>query len=254
MTVPSKEIERGWARLRAATSARIGLSRSGSSISTLDHLAFQRDHAQARDAVHAQFDAVGLTRRLLEHYPEVICLHSAAADRRIYLARPDLGRRLNDESLDRLKQFSGEYDLLFVLADGLSPRAVTTHALPLLDQTIPRLLRAKLKIGPIIVVEQGRVAIGDEIGQVLASSLIAVLIGERPGLTSPDSLGVYLTWNPIVGRTDAERNCVSNIRPAGLPYIQAASRLMYLCVEASRRKYTGVELKDESERSYIATK
>jgi ethanolamine ammonia-lyase small subunit len=141
---------------------------------------------------------------------------------------------------------SRKYDLVFVLADGLSARAVHRHALPLLDQVLPQLNPTQWHVGPVIVVQQGRVAIGDEIGHELAAALVAVLIGERPGLTSPDSLGVYLTWNPAVGRTDAERNCLSNIRREGLTYPEAGQRLIRLCTEARRRKCTGITLKDEA--------
>ena len=177
---------------------------------------------------------------------ECIHLQSAAVDRRTYLARPDLGRRLDDGSRDRLKDVSGGYDLLFVLADGLSAGAVTSHALPVLDLAVPEFARRGWKIGPVVLVDQGRVAIGDEIGQALRAALVAVLIGERPGLTSSDSLGIYLTWDPVIGRTDAERNCLSNIRPEGLPYADAVGRLLYLATEAKRRQCTGIALKDES--------
>jgi ethanolamine ammonia-lyase small subunit len=137
-------------------------------------------------------------------------------------------------------------DLAFVMADGLSARAVASHALPLLDATLPLLRRNGWQIGPVAVVEQGRVAIGDDIGSTLGAGLVCVLIGERPGLTSPDSLGAYLTWQPKVGRTDAERNCLSNIRPEGMPYAEAAQRLIYLCTQARLRRCTGVALKDET--------
>jgi ethanolamine ammonia-lyase small subunit len=169
---------------------------------------------------------------------------SAAADRRTYLLRPDLGRRLADPSAIRTR--SKDCDLAIVVADGLSAVAVERHALPLLDHIIPSLQENAWRIGPIAVVERGRVAIGDEIGQLLGAKLVAVLIGERPGLSSPDSLGVYLTWQPRVGRTDAERNCISNIRPEGLPLPDAAAKIMHLLHEARRRGCTGVTLKDES--------
>ncbi len=246
MSIPSPDIDARWQRLRAATPARICLGRSGSSIATGDHLAFQLDHARARDAVHAPFDTASLEQGLADRGREFIHLRSAAADRRTYLARPDLGRRLDHRSRDRLKDIAGGYDLLFVLADGLSAGAVTSHALPVLDLAVPELARRGWKIGPVVLVDHGRVAIGDEIGQLLRTTLVAVLIGERPGLTSSDSLGIYLTWDPVIGRTDAERNCLSNIRPAGLPYADAVGRLLYLCTEAKRRQCTGTALKDES--------
>jgi ethanolamine ammonia-lyase small subunit len=244
--LPDQKAASSWAKLRAATPARIALARSGSSIATRDHLAFQLDHARARDAVHAPFDVAALAKGLGERQLTFLQLHSAAADRPTYLARPDLGRRLDDHSRQELHKVSGGHDLAFVVADGLSAQAVVSHALPVLDLALPALLRSAWKIGPIAVVEQGRVAIGDEIGATLGAALVAVLIGERPGLTSPDSLGIYLTWNPVVGRLDAERNCLSNIRPQGMPYAEAAHRLVYLCTEARRAGQTGVALKDLS--------
>jgi ethanolamine ammonia-lyase small subunit len=236
-----------WARLRAVTPARIGLARSGSAVDTRTNLAFQLDHARAKDAVHAAFDTEALVAGLAERRWHAIKLHSAATSRSVYLARPDLGRRLDQDSRDRLQGVSAGHDLVFVLTDGLSARAVTSHAVPLLDHVIPSLLRESWKIGPVAVVGEGRVAIGDEIGSALGASIVVVLIGERPGLTSPDSLGAYLTWHPEIGRTDAERNCLSNIRPEGLSYAEAARRLFYLCTQARRRGYTGVALKDESD-------
>jgi ethanolamine ammonia-lyase small subunit len=235
-----------WARMRAATPARIGLGRAGSSIATRDHLAFQLAHAKARDAVHEPFDLAALIDRLRERGIEAVQLHSAAADRPTYLARPDLGRRLDDASRARLAAMAREYDLVFVLADGLSAGAVTSHARPLLDASLPQLRRDGWRIGPVAVVEQGRVAVGDEIGGILGAALVCILIGERPGLTSADSLGAYLTWQPAIGRTDSERNCLSNIRPAGMAYAEAARRLVYLCTQARLRRCTGIMLKDET--------
>jgi ethanolamine ammonia-lyase small subunit len=235
-----------WTRMRAATSARIGLARAGSSVATRDHLAFQLAHARARDAVHEPFDPAALVERLRERGLDTVQLHSAAVDRPTYLARPDLGRRLDDASRERLAAMARGYDLVFVLVDGLSARAVTSHAVPLLDVSLPQLRRDGWRIGPVAVVEQGRVAVGDEIGSILDAGLACVLIGERPGLTSPDSLGAYLTWQPAIGRTDAERNCLSNIRPAGMAYAEAAHRLVYLCAQSRLRQCTGVMLKDET--------
>jgi ethanolamine ammonia-lyase small subunit len=238
-----------WARMRAATPARIGLARAGSSIATHNHLAFQLAHARARDAVHEPFDLAAVIDRLRERGLEAVQLQSAAADRPTYLARPDLGRRLDDASRARLAAMARGYDLVFVLADGLSAGAVTSHALPLLDASLPQLRRDGWRIGPVAVVEQGRVAVGDEIGGILGAALVCILIGERPGLTSPDSLGAYLTWQPAIGRTDSERNCLSNIRPAGMAYAEAALRLMYLCAQARLRRCTGIMLKDETPAS-----
>ncbi len=246
MTTLTNQRDSRWNLLRAATPARIGLARSGSSIATRELLAFQLAHAEARDAVGESLDSTLMLRGLAERGLPALLLRSAASDRHTYLARPDLGRRLEEDSRNRLGAAGRNYDLVFVLADGLSARAVHRHALPLLDQAMPELNSNQWHVGPVTVVEQGRVAIGDEIGHELNAALVAVLIGERPGLTSPDSLGVYLTWNPAVGRTDAERNCLSNIRPEGLTYPVAAQRLMYLCGQARRRKCTGITLKDET--------
>ena len=185
--------------MRAVTPARIGLGRAGASIATRDHLAFQFAHARARDAVHEPFDPAALVERLRERGLDTVQLHSAAAERPTYLARPDLGRRLDDASRERLAAMARGYDLVFVLADGLSARAVASHAVPLLDVSPPQLRRDGWRIGPVAVVEQGRVAVGDEIGSILGAGLVCVLIGERPGLTSPDSLGAYLTWQPAIG-------------------------------------------------------
>jgi ethanolamine ammonia-lyase small subunit len=244
MSVPADDDP--WAHMRAATPARIGLARAGASIATREHLTFQLAHARARDAVHEPFDPGALLVRLRERGLEAVQLHSAAADRPIYLARPDLGRRLDDASRAQMAAMPRGYDLAFVLADGLSARAVASHAVPLLDETLPQLSCQGLRIGPVAIVEQGRVAVGDEIGHRLGAALVCVLIGERPGLTSPDSLGAYLTWQPAPGRTDAERNCLSNIRPAGMACAEAAQRLVYLCTQARLRRCTGVMLKDET--------
>jgi ethanolamine ammonia-lyase small subunit len=243
MSVP---IDDPWARMRTATPARIALPRAGSAIATPAHLAFQLAHARARDAVHASFDPDPLLEGLHERGFPTLKLHSAAADRATYLARPDLGRRLDAASRSAVEAAPRGCDLVFVITDGLSAHAVASHALPLIDKAVPTLRRDGWRTGPVAVVEQGRVAIGDEIGEILGAALVCVLIGERPGLTSPDSLGAYLTWQPRIGRTDAERNCLSNIRPAGMAYDQAARRLLYLCGQAQLRQCTGVMLKDET--------
>jgi ethanolamine ammonia-lyase small subunit len=241
-----------WKRLREATPARIGLARAGASIATPAHLAFQLAHASARDAVHEALDPAPLLAGLEERGLEALRLHSAATDRPTYLARPDFGRRLDDASRAALATRRRGCDLAFVMADGLSARAVASHAVPLVDASLPLLRQDGWRIGPVAVVEQGRVAIGDEIGGMLGAGLVCVLIGERPGLTSPDSLGAYLTWQPEVGRTDAERNCLSNIRPEGMSYAEAARRLIYLCTQARLRRCTGVALKDETPLNSVA--
>jgi ethanolamine ammonia-lyase small subunit len=234
------------ASLRLATPARIFLPRTGSALTTRANLDFQLAHAEARDAVHERLDFESLIDSLRSRGLETIRLASAARERRAYLLRPDLGRRLDESSRVRLGAFAGDYDIAFVIADGLSARAIASHAIALLDAALPAFRGESWKLAPIVVVEQARVAIGDEIGQLLGAKLVAVLIGERPGLTSPDSLGIYLTFAPYVGRIDAERNCLSNIRSQGMSYSEAARRLAYLCREARRRKLTGVALKDET--------
>jgi ethanolamine ammonia-lyase small subunit len=237
------------ARLRSLTPARIALGRTGVSQHTRDQLAFQRCHALARDAVHAQLQPATLAAAIAAITGnEALRLHSAAQDRACYLQRPDLGRRLDEAGRNELARFAGSrFDLAIVVADGLSALAVERHAHPLLEAFLPQLKGWKL--APVCVVEQGRVAIGDEIGELLAAELAVVLIGERPGLSSPDSLGAYITWQPRPGRTDAERNCVSNIRTEGLGYDQAAGQLVRYLIEARRRRITGVELKLASPQS-----
>lgn len=236
-----------WTALRELTPARIALGRSGNALPTAEVLAFGLAHAQARDAVHAALDVAQLRAALGADGWDTLALTSAAADRSIYLRRPDLGRRLSDAGRARLGGATGgACDLAFVVADGLSALAVATHARPLLNATRARLPPA-LRVAPVAVVSEGRVAIGDEIGAAFGARLVAVLIGERPGLSSPDSLGVYLTYAPVPGRTDAERNCISNIRPQGLGIEDAARKLAWHVQTALARGLTGVGLKDESE-------
>src|ERR1700722_7624612 len=239
-------------RLRALTPARVGLGRTGVSQQTRDLLDFQSAHAQARDAVHARLEAAPLAAELAELTgTEVLRLRSAATDRALYLQRPDLGRILDEPSRAAVEnravpanRAAQAFELSLIVADGLSALAVERHALPLVRELWARL--EGWRIAPLTVVEQGRVAIGDEIGQALGAGISVVIIGERPGLSSPDSLGAYITWNPRPGRTDAERNCISNIRAEGLSYAQAATELFFYLTEARRRQLTGVALKQES--------
>lgn len=227
------------------TPARVGLGITGVSLPTQSLLAFQMDQAFARDAVQDELATVSLLQEVaalragcgLEFSSdETLVLHSAARDREVYLRRPDLGRRLAEVEIE-----AAPCDLAIVLADGLSALAVNRHAVSLLAELLPLLARAT-RIGPICLVAQGRVAIGDEIGERLGARMLLMLIGERPGLSAPDSLGAYLTWKPRVGRTDAERNCVSNLRPEGLGY-EAAARKIYDCMAAAKRlQLTGVAL------------
>ncbi len=236
-----------WRTLRTLTPARIALGRSGSALSTDEVLRFGLAHARARDAVQVALDVAQLQRDLGAAGFDSICVHGAAHDRMQYLLRPDLGRRLCAGGREALQATAAtaEVDLCLVLADGLSAGAVQRHALPVLH-AFRVLAQGRWTQAPVVVAEQGRVALGDEIGSCLQARLVAVLIGERPGLSAPDSLGIYLTHGPRIGRTDAERNCISNVRPEGLPYAEAARRMAWLVQEALRRQLTGVALKDET--------
>ncbi|GAA0850477.1 ethanolamine ammonia-lyase subunit EutC [Marinobacter szutsaonensis] len=254
-----------WRKLRQFTDARIGLGRAGISLPTQELLQFQLAHAQAIDAVHCPLDvsklqadlvAAGVTSR----HEEVLTLKSQAPDRATYLQRPDLGRILSRPSgellSDRVPAEGEGPDLAIVIVDGLSSWAVQTNAAPMVAQLTADLEADKGEwcLAPLTIVEQGRVAIGDDIGSILRARAVLVLIGERPGLSSPDSLGAYLTWGPRPGRHDADRNCISNIRPAGLSYSNASQRLLYLIREAFRRQLSGVALKDRTEEVVIDSK
>ena len=233
-----------WDALRRQTAARIALGRAGSALPTRALLAFELDHARARDAVHRPLDVEALEHELQAGGAMTLRVRSAAADRPTYLLRPDLGRRLDDASRERLGATAAPCDVLLVVGDGLSSLGVQRHAPALLDALVP--LLDGLSIGPIVVAEQARVALGDEIGAAFAARAVVVVIGERPGLTSPDSVGLYVTFAPRVGRHDAERNCISNVRPEGLPPRAAAARLAWLVRAALRLSLSGVGLKDES--------
>lgn len=233
-------------RLRDFTSARVGLSRAGSSLPTSELLTLQLAHARAREAVQSNLDVQQLGLELKPLVAEVLCVRSAAPDRTTYLRRPDLGRRLSDESRGVIVSKKGRYDVVFAIADGLSALAVQLHAARLIAATLALLEPEDWNPAPFVLVEQGRVAIGDEIGECVGAALSVVLIGERPGLSSPDSLGVYMSWNPHQGLTDADRNCISNIRTEGLSYAAAANKLVFLMNESRRRKLSGVRLKEEA--------
>lgn len=236
-----------WAHLRALTDARIALGRVGNSQTTDAVLAFGLAHAQARDAVHQPLDGPSLAAAIEQAGFTSLSAHSAAADRAQYLCRPDLGRRLSDASRASLAAArpATPFDTLFVIADGLSALAAQSHGVPLLHSVRER-LPADWSIGPVVIAEQSRVALGDEIGELLGARQVVMLIGERPGLSSPDSLGIYLTHAPRVGRTDAERNCISNVRPAGLGYDQAADKLVFLLKGALALGRSGLDLKDDT--------
>lgn len=240
-----------WQALRTLTPARVALGRAGCALPTGEVLRFGLAHARARDAVHLPLDVAQLEADLDAAGFPSRRVHSAAPDRVAYLLRPDLGRRLRAGEREALQGLMpAAADLCFVVADGLSARAMQSHAVPLLRVFHAR-TGGRWTAAPVVIAEQGRVALGDEVGECLRARLVAILIGERPGLSSPDSLGIYLTHAPRVGRTDAERNCISNIRPEGLPYEAAAHRLAWLVEAALRLGATGVALKDESDVTAI---
>jgi ethanolamine ammonia-lyase small subunit len=233
-------------KLRLLTPARIALARTGNSITTRDTLAFARDHAQARDAVHATLSLPTLLRDLHSRDLPAIAVKSAAPDRATYLKRPDLGRTLSEASRAALHSAltaDAQLRLTIILADGLSAVATDRHALAIVDAMLP-MIRETWQLTPIVVAEQARVALGDEIGLALGATLTVTLIGERPGLSAADSLGAYITWNPRPGRTNAERNCISNIRAEGLSPGDGAQRIAYFLREALRLEATGTSLKD----------
>ncbi|QPF89643.1 ethanolamine ammonia-lyase subunit EutC [Bradyrhizobium commune] len=234
--------------LRSFTPARVALGRSGASLPTKPLLDFTLDHARARDAVHAAFEAPRLAAELDALGLAVTEVSSRAADRRDYLRRPDLGRQLDAGSAEALAHgATGPCQLALVIGDGLSAAAVHVHAVALVKSLLRLLANGEaVAIGPVIIASGARVALGDEIGAILGAHMVAMLIGERPGLSAPDSLGAYLTFAPKPGRTDAERNCVSNIHHAGLSYDEAAFKIAWLVREGLAREVTGVALKDES--------
>ncbi len=234
-----------WRGLRQFTNARIALGRTGVSIPTHENLQFKMAHAFARDAVFARMDLDELQKGVEKLHPTLL-LQSKAADRHQYLQRPDFGRKLNDASAGQVRSCKGEYDLCINVADGLSATAVNRHAVALMAILIPKLKDAGYRLSPVCLIEQGRVAISDETGSAMGAKISLILIGERPGLSSPDSLGVYLTYGPAPGNTDEKRNCISNIGPNGLHYEAAADKIIYLIAASMRLQLSGVQLKDNS--------
>ena len=257
MDKPPVDAQNPLLELRRLTSARIALGRTGTSMPTSAQLDFQYAHAQARDAVHLPFDHAALSAQLAERGRETLLLQSAAPNRDSYLQRPDLGRKLSEESSKTLRDYAmanpGGIDLVIVVADGLSALAVHRHTLPFLARLEEQMAADDWSAAPVILVEQGRVAVADQIGELLGAKMAVILIGERPGLSSPDSLGLYFTYGPKVGLTDAYRNCISNVRLEGLSYGMAAHRLLYLMREACRRQLSGVNLKDEAQVQTLAS-
>lgn len=240
-----------WTDLRRLTAARIGLERSGASLATAPLLAFQLAHAQARDAVHAELDAPQLAAALAQTDLPVLTVASRAADKQTYLMRPDLGRALADAGAAALAAHAGAHDVVFIVSDGLSARAVSAHAAPVIAEALALLRTEALRIAPIVIVRHGRVAIGDAIAAALGAQCAVVLIGERPGLSAPDSMGAYLTFRPNAQTSDADRNCVSNIRPAGIGYADAGFKLAHLLKAMRKHGVSGIRLKDDSERLRI---
>ncbi|RQO71248.1 ethanolamine ammonia-lyase [Aquitalea sp. FJL05] len=238
--------EDSWQELASHTVARIALGRVGASLPTRETLRFALAHAQARDAVHTALDQASLLTQLQTLGLPALSARSAAASRAAYLQRPDQGRRLHPDSrAGLLAEPVPACDVLFVIGDGLSARAVASHAVPLIAATLPLLQQQGLQVGPVVIASEARVALADEVGECLQAAMVVMLIGERPGLSSPDSLGIYLTSAPRSGRMDSERNCISNVRPQGLPYPLAAYKLAWL-IRAGRSGGTGVALKDGS--------
>ncbi len=239
--------EEPWAALRRFTDARIGLGRVGAALPIREVLKFSMAHAQARDAVTTPLDWTPIESKLAALGLDSIRIESAAGDRDIYLRRPDLGRRVSAASRERLASIAGRSpDLLIVVADGLSSTGVAANAAAVIEALLPLAQKSGWSLAPILLADQGRVALGDDAGELLRARAVLVLIGERPGLSSPDSLGAYLTWAPRTGRKDGERNCISNIRRGGLSAEEAAFKAHWLLREAMRRQLTGVGLKDES--------
>ena len=236
----------GLGHLRRFTPARIGLGRAGSGQSTTATLNFLADHARARDAVHIPLDFAPLEAGLQSQGWSVVRVRTAAKDRSEYLRRPDLGRRLSQEGRALLQGQATDGDVVMIAADGLSSSAVAGNLAPLAARLRVLLLARRLTLGPFVLVEQGRVAIGDEIGELLNARLAIVLIGERPGLSAADSLGAYATWRPRIGTMDSHRNCISNIRPAGLPIEDAARQIDALASRALSHAMTGVALNELS--------
>jgi ethanolamine ammonia-lyase small subunit len=236
-----------WHFLRDVTAARIALGRTGGSLPTRELLDFSLAHARAQDAVHVPFRAEAVVDALAATGLDSLVVSSATGNRETYLRRPDLGRQLDAASRQALQSLprAAPIDLVAIVSDGLSAPAAELHAAPLLSQLVPQLVADGWQIAPVIIVRHGRVAIEDEIGELVEARLALILLGERPGLGSPDSLGAYFVYEPRIGRTDAERNCVSNIRPDGMPVDAAAETLHHLLTQARQRRLSGVALKDE---------
>ncbi len=249
------DIERNdlWVALKQFTPARIAMGRTGHSITMNDALAFKLAHAHARDAVYSSLNERDLQEHLAVFNLPILQVHSRVTYREQYLQRPDLGRRLDEHSVKLLTNDNACYDVAIIVADGLSAIAINENATSYLSHLIPLIKQANLTIAPVCIAHQARVAIADEIGQLLKANLSIILIGERPGLSAADSMGMYVTYKPAVGLTDESRNCISNIRQGGLSYKEAARKTFYLLTQALNNKLTGVELKDDYEQAIAPT-
>lgn len=250
---PSRRSEGGpWQMLRRFTPARVALGRAGGSIPTREWLDFRLAHAQARDAILRELDEPALVSALEEASGEkVLRLNSRAETLEEYLAHPDAGRRLSDHSAELLRTVEPGADLLLLVSEGLSALAAQAHAAAVVGALVPRLRKAGWRIAPVGVVRRARVALQDHAGELIQARLALILLGERPGLASPDSLGAYIVHRPRVGNTDAQRNCVSNISRLGLTPQEAAEKLEWLLTEARVRGASGVDLKDERRSGMI---
>jgi ethanolamine ammonia-lyase small subunit len=246
----SNDLPGPWDALRGLTAARIGLKRSGASLATAPLLEFQLAHARARDAVHEALDEARLEHDLAPLGLPVVTIASQANDRPQFLMRPDLGRQLSTEAERALESKKGSYDIAFIISDGLSAGAAQKHAAPLLAEIIPAL--KDWRIAPLVIVRLGRVGAGDAVAAALNATSVVILLGERPGLTAPDSLGAYLTWKPHAGTTEADRNCVSNIRPEGVRYADAARTIVHLLRAMRAGGISGIALKDDSDRLLLS--
>ncbi|WP_319558450.1 ethanolamine ammonia-lyase subunit EutC [Thiomicrorhabdus sp.] len=237
------------ANLKHITEARIGLQRAGSSLASKEILKFDLDHARARDAVHLPFQIEQLAEKIHALGVNTVEISSAADDRLTYLQRPDLGRKLGLQSRELLQQQTEEADICIVVGDGLSSTAIQQNALPFLQLLLPMCRDRGWTLTPIHLANQARVALADEVGEHYHAKIAIILIGERPGLSAANSMGIYMTYEPRVGRSDAERNCISNIRPGGQSYQDAAELLVRLMEGSLKMRLSGVQLKDDNQES-----
>lgn len=249
-----------WISWKQFTTARIALGRAGGSLPTREWLEFSLAHGRAQDSVHLAFNVSSITEQITAAGEQSICVKSSANNRATYLQYPDRGRSLCLNDAQRLQELrktliseNESFDLVIIIGDGLSAPAAEQHAVSLMKELLPRLRKAGWSIAPIVISEQTRVALQDEIGFAMRARLSLIFLGERPGLSSPDSLGAYLTYDPRPGRHDAERNCVSNIRPDGLTILHAADTLEYLLINAKQRRLSGIALKDERSKELLAS-